>query len=127
MITKAYALSVLLAVVAALLLSAVPLGKRILEYRSPELVDTRPELASVDAFIVAKRRFAFVGHASGEGIADQLDLESHERWETIYNAEKQQHIEAMRQRAGRNCIAYGTLWGLCIILLLVHVPLAHRR
>ena len=130
MITKAYALSVSLAAVIAVLLSAVPLVQSVLEYRSPELVESRPELASVDAFVAAKDRLAISELAIRATLSGDLykaGVWSREEWEAIYNAERQQHIEAMKQRAGRNCIAYGGLWGLCFILLFIHVPLARRQ
>lgn len=121
---KAYTLSVSLAATIGLLLAVVPLVRNTLEYRQPWTAISEPqELGSLQAFATAKAKGAEARRA----------LRYPEEWQEVYDTAKAQYaenarlqIESARQSAARNIVAYGSLTGLCVVLLITHLLWARR-
>jgi hypothetical protein len=126
---KNYALSVSLAAIIGLLLVVAPLVRSALEYRSPELVEPRPELASLDVFILARDP-----HRSTEDVVTArryaqlyvVNFWDRNEWQAMYLAEKSQHVESVKHKALVGVIAYGSVCGLCIVLLITHLIWSRR-
>jgi len=129
MILRIYALVVSLAAVIGLLLSVVPFVHGVLEYRSPELVEPRQELASLENFVLAKSRMgdpedALKGRRYGQFAV--VNFWERDQWQATYEAAKSQYVESVKRKAARDCIAYGSLFALCIALLITHLLWARR-
>jgi hypothetical protein len=130
---RTYTLSVSLAAIIGLLLSVVPLVRNALEYRSPSPGFTEPrELSSLEAYVVANEK--------NEWIIRKMNADHNgwnqvwgQQWKAMYDAAKTQHtdatrqqVESIRRKAVSNLAAYGTLCGLCLVLLVMHLLWARR-
>jgi hypothetical protein len=123
---RTYTLSVSLAAIAGLLLSVVPLVRSALEFRSPSPEITEPrELSSLEAYVVANEK--------AEWVIRKMSTDHNEwsqgwgqQWQAMYDAAKAQHTEAIRRKAIGNLVAYGTLCGLCLVILITHLLWTRR-
>lgn len=130
---KTYTLSVSIAAIIGLLVTAAPLVRNVLEYRSPSPQTTeRHELGSVEAFVMANEKNQRVVQLMIEN-RGEWNAEWGQQWQAMYETAKAQHLENLRQqaesirnKAAHNIAAYGTLSGLCIVLLLTHLLWARR-
>lgn len=129
---RTYALAVSFASIIGLLLTIAPLARNALEYRSPQLVDLKPELASLETFVLAKGKlglsqemWASKQQAEKSGLYT-IKFWERDEWQAMYDAERNQHLHAVRSEASRNLVAYGLLAFLCLGLVLVHVGWARR-
>lgn len=124
---RTYTLAVSLAAIVGLLVAAVPLVRGALEYRRPWIAMPEPqELSSLDMFITAKAK-------KEEARRARYYPEEEGMWQGMYEAAKAQHvqnasreIEFARQKAARTVIAYGSLAGICLLLLTAHLLWARR-
>jgi hypothetical protein len=131
---RAYTLSVSLAAVVGMLLTVVPLVRSGLEYRSPSVEMTKPrELASLEAFVVERGRNAAEVSLMLRSRSAWQSRYGSDMWQVMYDEAKAQHAEALRQqveavrrKAARNVMAYGTLFVLSIVLLITHLIWARR-
>lgn len=132
MTLKTYTLAVSLAATIGLLVAVTPLVRSFLEYRSPQLVDARPELVSLEAFVLSKTNLGIKGESESARIQAMMaarkgvNLLERGEWQALFDAEREQHFYAVRSKASRNLIAYGILVALCTGLLIVHLRWALR-
>jgi len=49
-----------------------------------------------------------------------------EEWQAMYEATKSQHVESVKHGALSDAIAYGSLFALCVVLLVTHLLWAQR-
>jgi hypothetical protein len=132
---KAYVLLVTLAAIIGLLVSVVPLVRGVLMYGSPDLVDTRPELASLDTFILNKSKpvnmsedmlSLWLKHGKTEWSFYTPTFWDRDHWQVAYEAEKNQHAQAVRSKAKCDVITYGALCAFCVLLLIIHLRWVRR-
>jgi len=132
MTLKTYALAVSLASTVGLLTSIVPLARAALEYRMPGSIDPKPELASLETFVIARGKMGVT-----EDMWDTKELFERSKlytvrfwdrdeWQVMYDATKNQQARAARLKATRDLVAYGILVVLCVGLAIIHVGWARR-
>jgi hypothetical protein len=100
---KTYTLLVSLAAVIGLLVTIAPLLRSALEYKSPESVEPRTELASLEAFVLARNtggmedvlKARHLAATSGTSLIETWDRAT---WQAMYDAAKTQHIQGTRSR-----------------------------
>lgn len=140
---RTYTLLAALAAIIGLLVAIVPLLRSALEYRSPEIVEPQPELASLEAFVAAKSKNALAAlTALRNRDRHEVDAKEHnlkvspekffglddeaDQWDAMYAAAKTQHIEGVRSKALRDSIAFGGLCLVSVIVLITHLTWARR-
>jgi hypothetical protein len=130
---RTYTLAVSLAAIIGLLVTIAPLIRDVLEYRSPAPQVVEPhELNSLEAFVIAKEKNQRIVQAMIED-RGEWNATWGQQWQTMYEAARAQHLENVRQqvesirtKAAHNIAAYGTLCGLCILLLPTHLLWVRR-
>jgi hypothetical protein len=128
---KTYALAVSFASLIGLLVTITPLTRSGLEYLSPGNLDLRPELASLEVYVLAKGRGGltdemWAARTRGHLYGYLLTLWDKAEWQAMYDAARNQQIQASHSKAARDVSAYGILAIFCLGMLVLHLAWARH-